>query len=106
MKRFGLQLKYEVTIEEIGVSSANMGIYDEMRECPMVSNENPGSLINSLGFPMNIWGFYSDDNIFPRSNFFLTNSFLTVCNIGQEFSKQVITNLAISVKPMGLTQLI
>ena len=71
-----------------------------------VSNENPGSLINSLGFPMNIWGFYSDDNIFPRSNFFLTNSFLTVCNIGQEFSKQVIINLAISVKPMGLTQLI
>lgn len=64
--------------------------------CPMVYDENPGSLINSLGFPMNIWGFYSDDNIFPR--FFLTNSFLTVCNIGQEFSEQVITNLAISIK--------
>jgi len=35
MKRFGLQIKYEVTIEEIGVYSENMGIYDEMRECPM-----------------------------------------------------------------------
>ena len=32
MKRFGLQIKYEVTNEEIGVSSENMGIYDEMRE--------------------------------------------------------------------------